>query len=81
MVACALITRADAERAGKTDSEEYREACEVRYVIDLPSIERRRAYLALVREKRGAGPADRLETLVRFEWERRRRVSEDAQPG
>ncbi|MHB1176090.1 MAG: DUF7696 family protein [Sulfuriferula sp.] len=51
-----------------TDSEEFRMACEVRYVIGLGGREARRAYLDGVRRKRGDEGADMLEAAVKEAW-------------
>lgn len=55
-----------------TDSEEFRLACEVRYVLALPSTDVRPDYLAGVRRKRGDAGADMLEAAVKLALESRR---------
>lgn len=53
---------------GWTYSDEYRYQCEVRYVLAMPSAERRRAYLDGVQAARGKAAADRLRADVRLAW-------------
>jgi hypothetical protein len=43
-----------------TSSEEYRHACEVRRVANMPSGQRRHEYILGVRKRRGNKAADRL---------------------
>ena len=66
-----LLSREDAERLGLLESERYREACEVRYVLAIHGTEKRRAYLCLCEKHRGKAAADRLRDAVRAEWNRR----------
>lgn len=66
-----LMTRADAERLGKLESEEWRHACEVRFALSLPLPERR-DFLAKVEKSRGVVVANRLRQLVSEEWMRRK---------
>jgi len=54
-----------------TYSEEYRHACEIRFVLCMPTKERRAAYLALVETRRGKAAADRLRQDVLREWRKR----------
>jgi hypothetical protein len=68
----ALMTREDAERLAMLESEQYREACEVRSVLKMPSKLARRDYLQRVRDARGDESADRLERLVIAEYERKK---------
>jgi hypothetical protein len=53
---------------GWTYSEQYRHQCEVRYVLAMPTPERRRAYLDGVQAARGKAAADRLRADVRAAW-------------
>ena len=66
-----LLTREEAEKQGMLESEAYRAACEVRYVLALPLAERR-DYLELVAQKRGDNAADTLKGEIQREWLRRK---------
>ena len=66
-----LLTREAAEAQGKLESEAYRAACEVRYVLAMPLAERR-DYLELVAQKRGDNAADTLKGEIQREWLRRK---------
>lgn len=57
-----------------TSSEAYRIACEVRYVLAKP-LEARRAFLALVEQRRAVAGAARLRDAVAAEWQRRRQAA------
>lgn len=48
-----------------TDSEEWRRACEARWVCKLPSLEARDEYLDGVRQKRGDVAADALQAEIK----------------
>lgn len=50
-------------------SEAHRASCEARYVLAMPTRERRRAFLALVAQRRGKPAADALHGLVMKLWE------------
>jgi hypothetical protein len=67
-----LMTREEAERLGKLDAEEWRHACEVRAVLDLPTVAERREYLDLAEKRRGATAGQKLRDAVTAEWLRRR---------
>lgn len=67
-----LMTREDAERLGLLDAEEWRHACEVRYVLSMGSPSDRRGYLAQAENHRGVKAVKRLRDDVKKEWERRR---------
>lgn len=54
------MPRAEAEVAARTDTEEWRHACEVRAVVKMPDNETRREFLAAVARYRGQPAADRL---------------------
>ena len=60
-----------AEQSALTES--HRLACEVRYALAMPLAERR-AYLALVAERRGEAGAQYLRDAVRAEWEQRKAI-------
>lgn len=66
-----LQERALAARPADTSSEGYRLACEVRYVLAKPLPERR-AFLALVEQRRGEAGVARLRDAVAAEWHRQR---------
>lgn len=66
-----LQQRALSARPSDTSSEPHRLACEVRYALDKPLAERR-AYLALVEQRRGAAGAARLREAMAAEWQRRK---------
>lgn len=53
---------------GFTYSEQWRHECEVRYVMRLPTRERRAAYLEHVRKHRGSDAAARLMVDVQQAW-------------
>lgn len=53
-----------------TSSEQHRHACEIRFVISLPSASKRKAFLDGVEQKRGKAAADRLRDDVETEWMR-----------
>lgn len=67
-----LMTRADAERLGKLESEEWRHACEVRHVVAMSSVSDRREYLDLVEKRRGKVSGEKLRDAVSREWLARR---------
>lgn len=67
-----LLTRDHAEAMGKLASDEYRQACEVRYVIGLPFADRR-PFLDGVEKNRGKPHADKLRSAVQAEWMRRKK--------
>ena len=54
--------------------EQHRLACEVRYVLD-KSLPERRAYLAMVEQRRGAAGAARLRDAIAAEWGRRKEAA------
>lgn len=66
-----LLTREEAEAQGALESEAYRQACEVRTVLDMP-MAKRSGYLDRVAYLRGDKAANELRNLVRTEWLRRR---------
>lgn len=53
------------------DDEAKRHACEVDYVLAMPSKAERNAYLALVAKARGQAAADRLRDDAMAAWRRR----------
>jgi hypothetical protein len=53
-------------------SPEWRIECEARHVLAMPSIERRREYLAAIRKRRGDVAGKQLEDLVRALWAKAR---------
>lgn len=57
---------------GATWSEEHRHACEVRYVLAMPSREERAAYLDALPRFRGKAAAERLRADVAAAWRARR---------
>ena len=69
-----LLTREQAEAMALTESEAWRHACEVRYIVAMTSNRERVAYVELVAEKRGKPAADRLRADARAEIERRKKV-------
>lgn len=66
-----LLTRQQAEAMGLLESEQYRQACEVRTVLAMPTFDRR-SFLSAVEVKRGKAHADQLRELVTAEWLRRK---------
>lgn len=63
-----LMTREEAERLGKLDSEAWRHACEIRWILKLPSLDERRAFFAKVESARGKAAADKLKADFQREW-------------
>ncbi|HEX8885954.1 MAG TPA: hypothetical protein VF797_15810 [Noviherbaspirillum sp.] len=61
-----------------TSSPEHRAACEARYVLDKPTLEARRDYLALVEKMRGKDGRKALEVSMTEEWNRRRKTVKSA---
>ncbi len=59
-------------------SEEWRHACEVRYIVNLPTLKARREMLRGIELKRGKGAADRLRAALLTEWENRKNKKEGA---
>lgn len=51
-----------------TNSEEWRFACEVKYVCKMPSKKKRVEYICAVRSKRGDKAADQLMEAVYRAW-------------
>jgi len=51
-----------------TYTVEFMRLCEARYVIGLPTLERRRAYIAGVAKERGEQSAHDLGELIKREW-------------
>lgn len=66
-----LLTREEAERQGKLESEQWRQACEVRKALSMPLLERQE-FLVDVEKKRGKKAADELRSFVQAEWFRRK---------
>lgn len=50
----------------------WRAECEARWVVNLPSLEQRRDYIAGVRKERGKRAAEELKAEVAAEWERKK---------
>lgn len=73
-----LLTREEAEKQGKLASEEWREACEVRYICDMPTRKARVEYLSGVEKKRGQAAANRLKGLVMKVWNKMNNALADA---
>lgn len=63
-----LLSREEAERRALLESEEFRHACEVRYVLAIQGSAARKAYLDLCEKRRGKVSADRLRETVRTAW-------------
>ena len=68
-----LMTREQAEAMGKLASDDYRAACEVRAVLEMPT-KSRKPYLDLVEVKRGLEAANVLRNAVRDEWTKRKKL-------
>lgn len=49
--------------------EDWRAECEARTVLQMPTLQRRRDYIALVERKRGEEAAKRLRRDIRALWE------------
>jgi hypothetical protein len=54
-----------------SDSEAWRHECEARHVINMPTLEQRRAYLAGIEDKRGAAAAAALRATIEALWKAR----------
>lgn len=67
-----LLTREEAERLGKLESEEWRHACEVRHIVAMASVSERREYLGMVEKRRGKEAGDKLRDSVSREWLRQK---------
>lgn len=52
-----------------SDSEGWRAECEARYVLNLPSIDARRALLAAIEKRRGKPAREDLEKRVIAVWQ------------
>ena len=52
-------------------SEEWRHECEARYILKLPSLEQRRAWLADLERRRGKAAVDRLRDTMSQLWRAR----------
>lgn len=63
-----LMIRAEAERLGKLDSDEWRHVCEVRLIMRMSSLEERREYFRLIEQSRGKPVADALRESVQRAW-------------
>ena len=57
---------------GYTWSQEWRHICEVRFIIDMPTRDRRTAYLEGIARRRGQAAANALRRDVRAAWDSRR---------
>ena len=66
-----LLTREEAEKQGKLESEQYRHACEVRDILSRPLMDRR-ALLADIEQKRGMEAAERLRSDMARLWAERK---------
>jgi hypothetical protein len=66
-----LLTREEAERRGKLETEEYRHACEVREIASWP-LQARRAHITGVEHWRGKAAADRIKSDLLKLWEKRK---------
>lgn len=53
-------------------SEAWRSECEARAILAMPTVQRRREYLAHIRQKRGDRAGKALEDLVRAVWDHAR---------
>jgi hypothetical protein len=62
-----LLTREQAEAQGKLEADEYRMACETRYVLAMPFAERK-PYLSKVEQQRGRSARDVLAKAINDEW-------------
>lgn len=51
-----------------TYSEAWRHECEIRFVLAMPSRERRAAYLELIEKHRGKAAADRMKEELMRVW-------------
>jgi hypothetical protein len=58
-----LVTLVDGRQVDNA-SEDWRHECEARHVAELPSRERRQAYITAVRDRRGAAAGQQLEALA-----------------
>ena len=66
-----LLTREEAEKQGKLESEQYRHSCEVRDILNRPLMERR-SLLADIEQRRGKDAADRLRNDIARLWAERK---------
>lgn len=63
-----LLTKTEATRTGKLDSDEYRMANQIRLVCALESKLERDAYLVMVEHRDGKEWSDTLRTKAREYW-------------
>lgn len=49
-------------------SEEWRHECEARWILKLPSLDERRAWLASLEKRRGKAHVDQLKQTMRNLW-------------
>lgn len=54
-----------------TYSEAWRHECEARWILKLPSLDERRAWLASLEKKRGQAHVEQLKRTMRKLWEQR----------
>ncbi len=74
-IAARVVTLRDGTECAK-DSEAWRAECEARHVLNLPSKQRRRAYLDMVEQRRGADSPKALERLVVLLWQDERALQD-----
>jgi hypothetical protein len=70
MSAAPTVTLLDGT-AVPSDSEAWRHECEARHILALPTLERRRALLAGIEDKRGAAAAQALRSTIEQLWKAR----------
>jgi hypothetical protein len=58
-------------REVSSGSEEWRHECEARYILRLPSLEQRRAWLADLERRQGKDAVDRLRQTMSELWRAR----------
>lgn len=54
-----------------SDSEAWRHECEARSIMNMPTLEKRRAHLAAITKIRGQAAADRIRETMSILWPRR----------
>ena len=64
---CGLLTREEAEKQGKLESEDYRRSCELRTIHNM-DVPQRRDYFSKVQKARGKESAECLREAFRAYW-------------
>ena len=67
-----LLTREEAEKLGLLASRRYLEDCEINEICNMPSLEQRKTYLAMIEKARGKAATDHIKNQLQREWMRRK---------